>query len=76
MPRGKDVGVRGNGGVLCFTLGSRLRGNDALGAVREPPLRVGLANRPYGLDSGFPPARGIPRGRYASAPPSLRERGI
>ena len=28
MPRGNDVGVRGNGGVLCFSLGSRLRGND------------------------------------------------
>ena len=52
------VGRRGAIGVLCFSLGSGLRergkwralffsgfplrGNDGLGAVREPPLRVGL----------------------------------
>ena len=32
-PRGNDGGVRGRviGGVLCFSLGSRLRGNDGKG---------------------------------------------
>ena len=47
MPRGNDVGVRGNGGVLCFSLGSRLRGNDGgvRGGISGVTLTLALSRR-------------------------------